>query len=392
MTIAALSRVPRSRTTHLVVYGCLFAVAALAVPVLAVVGARTLLDSRDGAVIDPVVDPALPGYQALIAPSPTLGVVHLDDDGLLVGVAVLALAGGGEGASGGSVLLVPPRTLVDVPEFGEFTIEYIQALNGSESALSFVEYVLALGVDELVELRHDDWANLVAPLGGLTVSNPDSISGPAGEVRFAAGELELAPDELGEFLAVVEPGESPLNSLLRQELVWDAYLTAVGVHGSVTFQGEQDRGLARFVPAIAGGAHRVEQVPLEPPTTAGDDGEPVFVVDEEATARLVPQLVPFPAGARPGDRPLVRVLDGSGRQEVIAPAVRRVAGAGGQVVMIGNTDEFGVAATEILVADPDLRGFARTVAEALGVGSVQEIDYIDENAEVIVVLGADYRP
>src|SRR5690606_12450657 len=191
--------------------------AALAVPVLAVVGARTLLDSRDGAVIDPVVDPALPGYQALIAPSPTLGVVHLDDDGLLVGVAVLALAGGGEGASGGSVLLVPPRTLVDVPEFGEFTIEYIQALNGSESALSFVEYVLALGVDELVELRHDDWANLVAPPGGLTVSNPDSISGPAGEVRFAAGELELAPDELGEFLAVVEPGESPLNSLLRQE-------------------------------------------------------------------------------------------------------------------------------------------------------------------------------
>src|SRR5690606_6202049 len=205
--------------------------AALAVPVLAVVGARTLLDSRDGAVIDPVVDPALPGYQALIAPSPTLGVVHLDDDGLLVGVAVLALAGGGEGATGGSVLLVPPRTLVDVPEFGESTLESIQALNGSEGALSFVEYVLALAVDALV-----------APLGGLTVSNPDSISGPTGEVRFAAGELELAPDEVGEFLAVVEPGESPLNSLLRQELVWDAYLTAVGGHGSVTFPGEQDRG------------------------------------------------------------------------------------------------------------------------------------------------------
>jgi hypothetical protein len=384
--VAAL-RPPR---VHLVVYGCLFALAVLAVPALTVVGVRALLDSRDGEVIDPVTDPALPGFQALTAPSPTLGVVHLDDDGRLVGVAVLALAG--EDRAGGSVLLVPPKTLVEVPDYGEFTIEYIQALNGSEASLEFVEYVLALGVDELAEVRHADWAALVEPLGSLRVANPDAITGPDGDVLFEAGEIDLAPEQVGPFLAVVEPGESPLNSLLRQELVWEAYLTAVAEHGEVEFLGEQDRGLARFVPGIAGGAHRVEQVPLVPPSLVDDRGEPVFEIDDEATARLIPRLVPFPAGARPGDRPLVRVLDGSGRQEVIAPATRQVAVAGGQVVMIGNADEFGVATTQLLIGDPALADFARSVAEVLGVGSVQEIDYIDENAELIVVLGADYSP
>jgi hypothetical protein len=381
----------RPRSVHVVVHGVLLAVAVIAVPVLSAVGARTLLDSRDGEVIDPVVDPALPGYQALTSPSPTMAVVHVDPDGTLVGLAVLAMAG--EDTDGGSVILVPPRTFVSVPDLGDFTIDYIQDLNGSDSSVSFIEFSLRLGIDETVELTHDDWAELVEPFGGLTVTNPDDIAGPDGALLFGAGRLELAPDEVGPYLAVLGADENPLNSVLRQELVWTSFLDAVaGEQGSVTFPGEQDRGLAKFVPAIAGGSHRVELVPLQPPSITNDQGELVFLVDEEATARLVPQLVPFPAGARPGDRPLARVLDGSGRQDVIPSAVRQVAVAGGQVVMIGNTDEFGVEATQVLVADASLRDFARSVVDTLGVGSVQEIDYIDESAEVIVVLGADYQP
>ena len=380
------------RSHHLVVYGILFALAVAAVPVLAVVGVRTLLDSRDGEVLNPVLDPALPGYQALVSPSPTLAVLHLDPDGALVGVAVLALAG--EDTEGGSVLLIPPRTLASVPQFGDFTLEYIQDLNGTDNTRSLVEFVLGLGLDEVVEVTDSDWAELVEPLGGLVVVNPDTLTSPDGSAAFPAGELVLEPALVGPFLSILEPTENPLNRMLRQELVWRALLDALAEEpGAMRFAGEQDRGLARFLPAIAAGTSRLETLPIEPPaevTAPGEVGS--FSPDAEAIAGLIPQLVPFPAGARPGDRPLVRVLDGSGRQWVIPPAVRQVAVAGGQVVMIGNTDEFGVADTQVLVADAAFDSFARSVADALGVGSVQRVDYIDENAEVIVVLGTDYRP
>jgi hypothetical protein len=393
MTTASLRAASSERRgLHLAVYGILLAASVTAVPLLAMVGVRTLLDSRDGEVIDPVLDPALPGYQALVSPSPTLAVVHLDPDGVLVGVVTLALAG--EETVGGSVLLVPPRTLASLPEFGDFTLAYIQDLNGTDSTRSLVEFVLGLGIDDVVELTHEGWAELVTPLGGLTLTNPDDLAGPDGAVRFPAGELTLAPEEVGPYLAVLEPPENPLNRVLRQELVWRSFLAAVRQEpDAVRFAGEQDRGLARFIPSIAAGTSRIETLPLEPLAVVAEPGDPiVFVPDVEAIARLIPQLVPFPAGARPGDRPLVRVLDGSERQDVIPPAFRQVAVAGGQVVMIGNTDEFGVVETQVLVVEEGLDDFARSVAEALGVGSVQRVDYIDENAEVIVVLGADYQP
>jgi hypothetical protein len=392
VTSASITGPLSRRNVHLVIYAALLSVAVIAVPILSYVGVRTLLDSRDGEVIDPILDPALPGYQALVSPSPTLAVLHTSDDGSLVGVAVLALSG--EDVDGGSVLLVPPATIAAVPEFGDLTLEYVQSLNGTDTTFSLIEWILGLGIDDVVVLGHGTWAELVEPLGGLTLTNPDDLTGPDGAVRFPAGTLALAPDEVGPFLETLEAGENPLNRLLRQELVWSAWLKALADDPDAgRFGGEQDRGLARFVPTISAGQRRIVQLPVTaPPTEPGAADPVVFVPDDEAIAELIPQVVPFPAGARPGDRPLVRVLDGSGRQAVIAPAVRQVAVGGGQVVMIGNADAFGVAETQLLVADEALVPFARSVAEALGVGSVQVVDYIDENAELIVVLGDDYAP
>jgi hypothetical protein len=119
-------------------------------------------------------------------------------------------------------------------------------------------------------------------------------------------------------------------------------------------------------------------------------GAVLFDPDDEAIAELVPEIVTFPSGARPGERPLVRVLDGSARSELLPAAVRQVAIAGGQVVMIGNADEFGHAETTIRYADPAVEAFVWSVAEELGVGNVELIDHIDDNAELVIVLGSDY--
>jgi hypothetical protein len=381
-----------TRSVHLAVYGALLALATVSVPVLSVVGVRTLLDSRDGEVIDPVLDPTAPGYQALVSPSPTMVAIHTDPDGVLVGVVVLALAG--DDVPGGSTLLIPPATLASVPTFGDLTLEYVQTVNGTDTTVSLTEWVLSMAIDEVVEMDHQTWADLIEPLGGLTITNPDTLTDPEGVIRFPAGEITLAPADVGPYLATLEPGENPLNRVLRQELVWTAWYSALRrAPDSVRFGGELDRGLARFVPTIASGPGRLVTLPLVAASGPPAPGEAtVFIPNDEAITALIPVIVPFPAGARPGDRPLVRVLDGSGRIEIITPAVRRVAIGGGQVVMVGNADAFDVAETQLLFADPALGDFARSVADALGVGSVQVIDYIDENAELIVVLGTDFVP
>lgn len=386
MTVGSLGA-DRNWPVHRIVYGVLLGLATIALPVLVYSGVRALLDSRDGEVIDPVLDPALPGYRALVAPSPTLLAVHTDPSGELVGVALLAMAG--EDTVGGASLLIPPATVASIPDLGDFTLRFIQAENGIESTHSLAEWILGIGIDEVAELDHDLWSQLIEPLGGLTLVNPDSLSGPDGLV-FEAGEITLAPDEVGPYLAWLGPDENPLNRLLRQELVWRAWFEALrDAPDAAEFPGEQDRGLARFVPAIAAGSPRLMALPVMPVEIA--DGDPQFLPDDDAIAALVPEVVPFPAGARPGERPLVRLLDASGRSEVLAPAARQVALGGGQVVIIGNAEEFGAETTEVLISDEDFRPVAESVLEQLGVGSVQVIDYIEESVDVIVLIGLDYQ-
>lgn len=378
------------RRVHLVVYGVALTLALVAIPLLSVVGVQALLDSRDGEVIDPVLDPLQPGYQALVSPSPTLAVLHLDPDGSLVGAAMLALAGEDDPAAGGSVVLLPASTAVDLGDLGVLPLSFIHSFDGTDSTKAQMEQALGLGIDDVAEMDHDVWADLVAPFDGLRIQNPDEVITPEG-VRFAPGPLTLEPDEVGAYLAALGEGENPLNRMLRQELVWDAYLETLGSDPeAVSFPGEQGEGLARFLPVVASGPHRVEVIPLIGDGLAVDDEPVFFLPDDEAVAALVPELVPFPAGARPGDRPLVRLLDGSGRAELLVDAVGRVAVAGGQVVIVGNADSFDVAETEIRYAEPAYEPTARAVAEQLGVGNLVRIDHIDDNAELVVVLGADY--
>lgn len=387
-----MTAITRGHTVHVVIYGLLLALATIAVPVLSLVGVNALLDSRDGEVIDPVLDPTEPGYQALVSPSPTLLVVHTDPEGALVGVAVLALAG--EDAPGGSVLLVPPSTLASVPDFGDLTLEYVQPLNGTDTTRSLTEWILGIGLDDVVELDRDSWTELLGPIGGVTITNPDELRNPDGSVRFAPGELTLRPDDVAPYLEHLGEGENPLNRVLRHELVWSALLEAVADHpGTLTFPGEADRGLARFIPALARGTNRIDTLPVTlAPDGPSTGASVVLLPDDHEIATLIPRLVPFPAGARPGDRPLTRLLDGSGRPDVVNSAVRQVAIGGGQVVMIGNSDTFDVEETQLLYSDEAVASVAESVAVELGVGSVQRVDYIDESAELIIILGSDYTP
>ena len=380
-------RVQARRRRAGVAYGIAVALLAASIPVLGLVGVQTILDSSDGEVVDPVLDPSEPGYRALIQPSPTMLLIQEDAQGSMVGGAVLSLAG--QEGGGGSVMIYPPNLAGEVPDIGVLPIAAASAFSGDEAALSAAEWTLHIDIPEVVALSSEELADFYAATGPLTIQNPDAVRLDDG-TTFPAGSLELQPDEIPRYTAHLGDDESQLNRLLRQQLVWEAWIDQISDAGAVTFPGEQDSGLARFLAGIVEGTHRVENLPLDAGSTQLDEGTVVELrLDEERWAQLLPDLVPFPAGAAEGDRYVVRVLAGTEDDSTVRPAARRIVTAGGQISMIGNADEFGHQTTEVIYYDPAHRSDAEAVADALGFGTVTLVDEIDDSADVIVVLGAD---
>lgn len=380
-------RTVRRRRRSGVLYGIAVVLLAGAIPVLGYVGVRVILDSSDGEVVDPVLDPDEPGYRALIQPSPTMLLIHENEEGNMVGGTVLALAST-EG-DGGSVMVFPPGLVGDVPDVGPITVDGAFVFSGGDAARSVAEWAMHIGVPDVVVMSDAELAEMVAASGPITIQNPDTVRLADG-TTFPAGPLVLQPEEVPRFMGHLDPGESRLNQLLRQELVWNAWIDQLGNSGAVAFPGEQDAGLARFLTGIVDGENRVESVPLIADAEAERGGSTAdLLVDEEAFAAMVPALIPFPTGAGEGDRFIVRVLAGTEDSAAVPLAARRIIAGGGQINMVGNADEFGQVTTEIIYYDPARRRDAERVAEALGFGTVIRIDEIDDTADVVVVLGAD---
>ena len=104
------------------------AVLLAAVPALAWVGFRTVLDTTEGQAVDPELDPSEPGYEAFLEPTPVALTAGLDAEGALSWVTVLAL--GGPAEEGGAVLFVPVGTVVDTPDLDEVTLAEAWAADG----------------------------------------------------------------------------------------------------------------------------------------------------------------------------------------------------------------------------------------------------------------------
>ena len=96
------------------------------------------------------------------------------------------------------------------------------------------------------------------------------------------------------------------------------------------------------------------------------------------------------APARPRERIMVEVLNGSRRQGAARAATRLLRGQGLDVVFLGNADSLS-ALTQVLVRRGD-PGRARYVSNALGGGRISiDIDTL-RRVDVSVILGDDFRP
>jgi hypothetical protein len=359
-------------------------VLVVAVPVLVYAGARTVLDSNDGRLVNRVTDPAAPGWEAIVEPTPTDLVVSVDADGSMLGASVLVLTGQGSGA----VLQIPAETLVPIMVDGVerpgISLAYEWTLTGIDGVRARVGDLLNLELSDAQAITAAQWAGLVGPAGTLTVNSPDPAVDQNGRVVFPQGSIQLAPADVATYLSVQAKNESDLARLVRVEAFWKAWLPAAGAAGDPALPAPSDQGLGLFIGTLGTEAVRFVILPVTP--QPGPNGDVYLPIDDEVE-EIVGELVPFPRGA-PGMRPTVRVLDGTGQLDHGVDAAVLLGASGAQVEVIGNATDFDVTTTEITYYDDAMADDAARLREALGVGSVSRSEQ-KSALDITVVLGSD---
>ena len=361
----------------MIVFCALLAVSVAGALALTYAGIKTVRASRAGQAVSTVTDPAAPGFEAFLEPTPTLAILHRDGKHVR-SIAVVSL---NSGDVGGSLLLVSPHTYGD--EGDPATFGGAAAFSGQpEATLSPLQPGLGFGITEFVLVDDARWTEVVGPVSPLQVDNPSAVAG------FPAGRITLPAEQVGAYLAATNPGESPRESVLRQRAFYRAWLDAVAASGDVVaaVPGEVDSGLGRFMRGLAAGPHRVETAPVVEKLFHG-----FYRTDMDATAMaaLVPELVPFPTAGEPGGRVRVRLLDGSGDAKHVQRVAPLVIPADAEIVVVGNADAFDYQETEIRYHNPLAKAAARTFQDALGAGRLVDDPRQTDTFDVTIVLGTD---
>lgn len=354
----------------------LLLVLAAAVPLLVWQGWSAISSSSDGTVVGDPINPAAPGYEAFVDPTPTLLLIHANGD-RLDGVTLLVLTD--EGAEG-AVLFIPPETMTSSGLLSDRWGE-----SGSTGVADSMVELLGIRPGELQVVGDDGWAALVSAVAPIDLMSAVPLLGPDGETLYGAGLVTLADADVGPYLAGRSPGESPLDGLSRHLSFWTGWLVKVGESTAPdVIPGETDRGMGRFGRALADGERLLS-------TVVGQVDDKGYVeLNPEFVRRQVNEIVPFPISVSDESLPRVRLLNGVGDLELTKTAARELSRAGARITRIGNAAEFGWETTKVAYHDTGFAPHAEAYRDALGTGSVIAEELPDTAIDITVTFGADF--
>ena len=101
------------------------------------------------------------------------------------------------------------------------------------------------------------------------------------------------------------------------------------------------------------------------------------------------EMFPFPISREPGQRPTVRLLNGSDDPTLDALALDAVRRAGVNVTVIGNFRHDHVIQTRVVYREPEMSESAIRLAAALGARVIQD-DMVSPVADLTVLVGKDF--
>ncbi len=348
-----------------------------AIPMLGLLGFRTLLDTQSGEfAVDP--GPSDAGWIAAVVPSPLSILIDVDEG--RVGGAVL-LAPSGDAIGGGTIILISGATQIEGTALSE------QSPAGVVAALEDAMR-LDLGVPGIAD--SDGWSLL---LGGSSIelANPDPVvgvveSGADGDgladdvepsILIPAGRVTVDAADLAAFSTRVPIASSDPEALeFRRDVLWRALVDNASFDADLS--GDESLVVAaQYLNRIANGVHRIEALPL--------DGD---AIDLAATEELIRSAVSLPRGHEVGARLQVRIVDRSGTNDLEA-AARVLGGAGFEVVQIANAFVFDDGPTQVLASPTGAEDEIARLADLADADTVPPSLDADAASVVTLLLGPD---
>lgn len=313
---------------------------------------------------------------------PPVLLAQKDASGRAVTLMVLAPSP----TAGGSVVLIPPGTMAEIPALGLEPLS-VSLQQGDAALQTTIENLFGVELAATVVLDDAALATLLTPVGPLSVEVPQRVEevDPGGRVRvvYQAGTVPVSPADAGRFLSV-KGRATDLVRLARHQRFVEAWVDAVRDRPATA--PVEPPGLAKAFDALVAGSVRTQVLPVESFGTAGAEGELYRVRDGEL-ADLLASV--FPGAAAAGPRPRVQILNGTGAVG-LADAVRTKLGAGFDVRLTGNAGSFDHASTEVVYYDKSKEAMARRVHDALGLGTLvfsrNPLDVVD----VTIIVGKDF--
>jgi len=348
------------------------AVAAIGVFLLWRAGTKAVLDSADGQLIEVVTDPALPGFEALVDPTPTMLVAHVEDD-TLVGITVMARTALDEG---GNIVVLSPDTIVPtdiMPGQTAALLGQAYSSGGIDQLRSIIEAMFGFGFTEVIEVdsaRLGGFMQLVAPIPFGLSDDLVVRNGSGGvETWLKHGLVELSGDDAARLYGFRNPGEFDVNRVERQIDMWKAWLVQIREADDVeaaTLPFEV--GLSPYLRAFSAGAFDISTPPVDA-VQMDPESLPLYSLGESGNTWLAAKatdMVPLPISTTSVHRPSVRLLDGTGNPRNRVSVREELVADGAVISVIGNAAEFGVPATTVSYHAAAFEPEAARIAKSLG--------------------------
>jgi hypothetical protein len=326
---------------------------------------------------------------------------------------VSALLGTDPTQNSGATVLLPSRLLVDAA--GSGTVFFGQTTSlGKNAPADALTNSLDVTVDGTWSLTPSGLASLVDDVGGVEVAvNTQVIVRKANGQRtvlVSPGQQKLDGPAAAAYALYLAPREPELSRLARFDQVWQGVLSGLPTSssavaplvdhlGAKSLATVSDANLSTFLASLAKATQAQNTTSQVLPTTTLDlgGGQTSYLVDQAKTGALIDASF---ANSKPTDTGVkqVRVLvqNGVGTPGLGADAFRQLHKAGFAFVPGGNANHFGYKKTVVLIPDGTSTWIAQgqKVAQTLGVphSAVMINPQGLTVADIVVILGADYRP
>jgi hypothetical protein len=309
----------------------------------------------------------------------------------------------------GSVVLIPPQVLAQVPGVGNLPFgraltlgNQTEAIRGSRNAIADL---LAVTVDGSWVLDVATFRRLIDQVGGVQVT-VDTTVVQNRTVLLNPGAQRLSGLQAEQYSSYLGASEQEQARLARLQAVLDGIINELPKDPGALLRslgaGSHSTLALPVLTAILSGldaddGHDDLQYRSLPvlPVQAGDD-KVLFRIDSPAVKALVGELLApsVPPGADAGGN-RVLVLNGVGTPGLGAKVREKLLPAGFVFVGSRNAPSLNYVKTLVLVKDATAEGAAlgAKVAKALGVptSSVSSSDQIGTVADVVVIVGRDFK-